>query len=89
MNSLNMLAKDVLTMAEREIKNNDYAHTPAEYALIVRALAKDNQDIRAELDQARAALKQIKDLANYDIDHEEDGNTYQIEAIASAALGER
>lgn len=45
--------------------------------------------MRDELEQARAALKQIKDLANYDIDHEEDGNTYQIEAIASAALGDK
>lgn len=43
---------------------------------------------KAEYDAAWEALKKIRELANYDIDHEEDGNTYQIEAIASAVLKE-
>lgn len=45
--------------------------------------------LRAELAQARDALKQIRELAKYDLDHEEDGNTYQIEAIANSVIREQ
>lgn len=51
-------------------------------------LAREVITVHAELAQAREALRQIKELAKYDLDHEEDGNTYQIEAIASATLKE-
>lgn len=60
--------------------------TYAPYREEIMKARAEADSLGTRLYKAKEALKQIRELANYDIDHEEDGNTYQIEAIARAAL---
>jgi hypothetical protein len=52
------------------------------------ALTAERDVLKKQLEIAMEAMRQIKELATYDIDNEEDGNTYQVEAIAQNALAE-
>jgi len=48
-----------------EINNDDYAHTPAEYALIIRALAMSFQELEAECGKADDELEYYREAGRF------------------------
>ncbi len=66
------------------IEQADATYLP--YREMVIAARDETNKFSSLVLKLREAVSQIVELAIFDIDHEENGNTYQIEAIARSIL---